>query len=212
MQRIVPGTWSCIFLQQKVPGTWSCIVGIDLSIKRKSGICVVDKYFKFINPKFQLGLTVRFNELVRFLSEERDIQLVVIDAPLTYPDKNFRDAEIELRKEGIRALPLNFLSDMENLIQEILKVYKGEIIETFPDGVFKFLNLKGGRKLRSDREVLFKELKRFIKFPLEFSTTNRDFIDACLCVICGIFYVKGETKKFGGKEGTIYLPTIKSFL
>ncbi len=199
-------------MQRIVPGTWSCIVGIDLSIKRKSGICVVDKYSKFINPKLQLGLTVSFDELIKFLSEEKDIQLVVVDAPLSYPDKNFRDAEIELRKEGIRTLPLSLLRGMKNLTQKITRAYKGEIVETFPDGVFKFLRFKGGRKLKSDREILFRELKRFIKFPREFSTTNRDFIDACLCAICGIFYVKGKTKKFGGKEGTIYLPLIEPFL
>jgi len=185
------------------------LVGIDLSIKRKSGICVVDKYFKFINPKLQLGLTVSFDELIKFLSVEREIQLVIVDAPLTYPDKNFRDAEVDLRREGIRTLPLNLLRGMKNLTQKITGVYKGEIVETFPDGVFKFLKLKGGRKLKSDREILFRELKRFIKFPHEFSTTNRDFIDACLCAICGIFYAKGKTKKFGGKEGIIHLPLIE---
>lgn len=162
----------------------------------------------FLNEKLNLPLTIDFNELVDFLSSNREIKLVVVDAPLTYPDKNFRDAEIDLRKIGIRTLPLSLLRSMEGFIKRIKEVYKGEIIETFPDGIFKSLKFRGGRRLKKDREILFKEIKNFIDLSPIFFSTNKDFIDACLCALCGLFYIRGKVKVFGGREGVIYLPSL----
>lgn len=182
------------------------LMGLDLSIKRKSGVCIVDKDGNFLNFKFNLGETLEFGEIIKILKFNEKINLIVIDAPLTYPEKNFRDAEIELSKEGIRTLPLVLLRGMRNFVEKIKDVYTGEIIETFPEGVFKSLNLKGGRKFKRDRKILFNELKKFISFPDGFSSTDKDFLDASLCAICGLFYLRGRVRKFGGMEGIIYLP------
>ncbi|MFP4051499.1 MAG: hypothetical protein ACLFVB_07150 [Thermoplasmata archaeon] len=153
--------------------------GLDLAAKETNitGLCI-------INESIELYTVYDDDMILKLLS---DLKVTAIDAPLTEKKVAFRDAERELMKDYGPIMPINMIG-MRKLSQrglEIKNKLNGEVIETFPRGVEKSL------------EIDIDELDIYFE--------NQHEYDAYLCALVAKNYYEGNYRVYG-KEEVIIIP------
>lgn len=149
------------------------------------------------------------DEILAFVSR-KDVSLVAIDAPLTHPGrgKSFRSCDAELRRAGIRLFPpllgpMKALTERGIRLREILERRGYEVIEVFPTGARVFLRLP---PKKSGKRALLEALSSLgVKGIPE--NADQHLLDAVICALVGLYYLKGEYVGFGSpEEGFIVMP------
>lgn len=172
-------------------------VGLDLAAKhlRPTGVCILTSQ----------GLCLTWmaygdGEILDTVRYFRPL-CVAVDAPLSWPKGGrTRRCERMLWGMGLRPLPQS-LGPMRALtrrairLSTTLKRYGAAIVETFPDGVRKVLNLVSG----------VAGLRRLgLVIPAEISEHE---LDAALCGLVAFLSWRGYTVAYGDPgEGVIVLP------
>ena len=185
------------------------VVGVDLAglPTRVTGLCFLDS-----GLGCELARAGGDDEILSFIFS-RSPRVVAIDAPLSFPRRGmFRVCELELRKLGARPLsPL--LRSMKDLtargirLKKVLEDRGYEVIEVFPTGSRRFLGLppkRAGRKalLEALRAVGVKNIP---------SEADQHLLDAVICALIGLRYLRGEYLRVGDpEEGVIILPVPRS--
>ncbi|MCC6013809.1 MAG: DUF429 domain-containing protein [Candidatus Verstraetearchaeota archaeon] len=182
-------------------------LGIDLAAleKRPSGYCILEK----INNELlcKTGVIKKDNEIIKLAYENKPI-VISIDSPLSFSKngKAFRLCDIEARRRGFMVLPLNIPS-MKLLtlrgirIKEELSKMGFEVIEVFPAGAFKSLNIP------SPKRDFKKAIEGLKKIGLKFSNVKTIHeLDAIISAYTAYKYYKKEVIILGDQEGTIVFP------
>lgn len=142
------------------------IIGIDLATSKGSTwICSLEK-----EPRVHL---INENKnIVKFIKNFAP-DIITIDAPLSFPAKNVRKEERELRSMGIAVFPPT-MPGMEKLTKRALvlkqKLWGFPIFEVYPYATKKLLNL---------------------------SIEKNDINDAYICGLTGLLYIEGHTRILG---------------
>ncbi|MGC9516536.1 MAG: DUF429 domain-containing protein [Methanomicrobiales archaeon] len=191
------------------------IIGIDLSGKpdNPTGICILN------NLDITFKILYSDHDIITEISSFNP-DLIVIDAPISLPKGrcclekdcscskfggHFRESDIKIRKYG-PVLPLTFYGMKMltkrgiNLAERLKNRY--DVIETHPRTVQKMLKISN----------VPDHLKQF--FNLRSSLVNdpnlgvsKHELDAALCVITGLYYIKNQYISLGNiDEGLIILP------
>ncbi len=148
--------------------------GLDLAAKEVNitGLCIIDE-------SVELYTVYDDDIIIKLLSE---LKVTAIDAPLTEKKVAFREAERELMKDYGPILPINMIG-MRKLSQRALEIKEklnGEVIETFPRGVEKSLELD--------------------IYELDIYFENQHEYDAYLCALAAKSYYEGNYKEYGEDE------------
>ncbi|RLG03835.1 MAG: DUF429 domain-containing protein [Thaumarchaeota archaeon] len=185
-------------------GLW--VVGVDLagSSRRVTGLCRMG---------FELAAEVSKaysdDEILAFASRD-GVNVIAIDAPLTYPapGRSFRSCDAELRRIGVRLFPpllgpMKALTDRGVRLRKILEKRGYKVIEVFPTGARGFLRLP---PKRAGREALREALSRLGVRGIP-ENADQHMLDAVICALIGLYYLKGEYVEFGSpEEGVIVMP------
>jgi len=181
-------------------------VGVDLagSVRRITGICFMDS-----SLVAELSRAHYDDEIISFISRH-GVTLAAIDAPLSFPRRGerMRKCDKDLRKAGIRLFspllgPMKALTERGVRLKKLLKDLGYEVIEVFPTGARSFLGLppkKAGRRAL---------LSALTSLGIKGIPDNADqhMLDAVICALVGLYYLKGEYVKFGDwREGVIVMP------
>jgi len=185
------------------------VVGVDLAglPTRVTGLCFLDS-----GLGCELARAGGDDEILSFIFS-RGPRVVAIDAPLSFPRRGmFRVCELELRKLGARPLsPL--LKSMKDLtargirLKRVLEDRGYEVIEVFPTGSRRFLGLP---PKRAGRKALLEALRAagVKNIPSE---ADQHLLDAVICALIGLRYLRGEYLRVGDpEEGVIILPVPRS--
>lgn len=184
-------------------------VGIDLagSPKRVTGLCYLE------HDMYANVSRAHSDDEIIFFIDEHDVDVVAIDAPLSFPRLgSLRRCDEELRRAGIKVLP-PALGGMRSLTERAIKL-KGvlesrghEVVEVFPTGARKILGLP------SKREGADALRKALISHGVRGLPENVDqhILDAVICALVGLHYIEGDFVEFGdSREGVIIMPRPRS--
>jgi len=152
--------------------------GIDLAIRGRTGICILNRKIKLISGNFSL------KEIVKIIVSSK-ARVVAIDAPLSMPPSGpYRECDKKIRKAGILIFSFNLLS-LKKLakagmkLASMLKKKKIKVIETYPHAVIK-LNKSIAKK------IIAKKFK------------NKDERDAYVCALVAKNFSLGKANCFSG--------------
>ncbi len=109
------------------------------------------------------------------------VQVIAIDSPLQLPSAAMRDVDRKARKMGLKVLPPGW-KGMRKLVETVtnaLSEVKVNVIETFPRAI-------------TPNFVWFREM-------------DRDEVDACLCALAALAFLKKESYAIKGEEGSIVI-------
>lgn len=184
-------------------------VGIDLagSPRRITGLCHLGW-----EMRVDVSRAYSDDEILAFV-KKYEANAVAIDAPLSFPRSgSLRRCDEELRRSGINVLPpalggMRSLTERAIRLKEILKSCGHEVIEVFPTGARKIL------RLPSKREGVNALRKALIARGIEGLSEDVDqhVLDAVICALIGLYYLKGEYVEFGNSsEGIIIMPRPRS--
>jgi len=182
------------------------VVGVDLagSPNRVTGLCCLDSRLSC-----ELARAKSDDEIFSFV-QEMDPMLIAVDAPLSFPISGggFRKCDRELKKMGVKPLPLTLrgmrmLTERAIKLKRVLKELGYEVIEVFPSGAQKFLNLPS--KKSGDKDLRDGLLSLGIRrIPREIDI---HVLDAITCAFVGLLYLKGKCIEVGDPvEGVIVMP------
>ncbi len=173
------------------------------SPRRITGLCHLGFDLECVVARAKLD-----DEILSFI-READPSLVAIDAPLSFPlsGESMRACDKELKKMGLRPLP-PVLGPMRMLTRRAIELKKTleesgyEVIEVFPTGAQKLLDLPSKKDLDALRSGLIslgvKDLPREVDVHV---------LDAVTCALVGLLYLRGEYLEVGKPgEGIIVLP------
>jgi predicted nuclease with RNAse H fold len=183
-------------------------LGIDLAAleKRPSGYCILEK----INNELlcKTGIIKKDSEIIKLAHENKPI-VISIDSPLSFSKngKAFRLCDIEARRRGFMVLPLN-ISSMKLLTLRGIRIKKElsgmgfEVIEVFPTGAFKSLNIP------LPKRDFNKTIENLRKLNLKFDKVKTIHeLDAIISAYTAYKYYKKEAIILGDQEeGTIVFP------
>ncbi len=181
-------------------------LGFDLaaSDKRPSGYCILSS----CDMSCKTGIVRGDDEILRLVLDVKP-RVIAIDSPLSFAidGKPFRACDLEARRRGFMVLPLNMPSmakltmrgiKLKNKLQEL----GFEVIEVFPTGAFKALNIPPPKRG-------FKEAMEGLKMlGLKLSNVKSVHeLDAAIAAYTAYKYVKGEVELLGDpQEGIIAMP------
>jgi predicted nuclease with RNAse H fold len=191
-------------------------VGIDLaaSEQRNTGFCVLfvnKKQKPFAETKILHSDEEIMQEIAKVAKEAKGQLVVAIDAPLSLPrgrslkdferkvkkkGGHFRQCDLELRKLGIRFLPVT-LGGMRKLtlrgigLKKRLKKFKTVVIEVYPTGAQRLLGI--------DKQGI----KQFVDF---YGKKTPDELDAITAAYVAFCYAKGKFVALGRGEKRIVMP------
>ena len=181
------------------------VVGVDLAglPTRVTGLCYLDSRLVC-----ELARARGDEEIFSFIFE-RCPEVIAIDAPLSFPrDGMFRVCEREVMRLGARPLSpllksMKALTERAMRLRRVLEREGYKVIEVFPTGARKFLNLpskKMGRRVL--REALAAQGLKNIP-----EDVDQHLLDAVICALIGLYYLRGEYLEVGDpEEGVIILP------
>ena len=181
------------------------VVGVDLAglPTRITGLCYLDSRLIC-----ELAKAKEDYEIFSFIFEKSP-EVIAIDAPLSLPRNGmFRVCEREVMKLGVRPLSpllrsMRTLTERAMRLRRILEERRYRVIEVFPTGARKLLNLpskKMGR--RALREALAAHGLKNIP-----EDVDQHLLDAVICALIGLYYLRGEYLEVGDpEEGVIILP------
>ncbi len=141
---------------------------------------------------------------------------IAIDSPLQLPKKGFyRDCDIQMKKMGLKPLPVTWRYMKELTITAIKlrrKLEKFKVIETFPTGALKLKGLTKSSKRKHDLILVFSYIlkKENIKLGTKI-VFNKDVLDSLICTIAAKHYVEKNTDKYieiRGEECKLIIPLI----
>ena len=104
--------------------------GIDLAVKRKTAIGVLEKY------EIQIVEVYTNEEIINLCSKAK---VVAIDSPLSHSN-GFRNVDKAMIRNGYKVLPPSF---MKKLVDRAIELSKqlGNVIETHPTSSMKNINM-----------------------------------------------------------------------
>jgi predicted nuclease with RNAse H fold len=198
-------------------GSDACVVGLDLagSPRRPTGYCVLR------GRRVQVGHAFGDAEIVALVAAASP-QLVAIDAPLALPAgrcclrdtcacagrTHFRVADAELRRLGIRFLPIT-LGPMRQLtlrgmqLKAVLEASGVAVIETYPGAAQDLWGIPRQR----DVAGLRRGLARFRLQGLGRAVCSPHMLDAVTCALVGQLYLAGQAWSLGSpREALMILP------
>ncbi|WP_291767093.1 DUF429 domain-containing protein [Caldivirga sp. UBA161] len=166
--------------------------GIDLSVKRMSGVAEVS------DGVLVSGLVGSNDEIINAL---RDSSVVAIDAPLSGVGK-YRDVDRLMFKMGLRVMPANWrwmikLGERATWIRNRLEELGIKVIETHPWSVLHWLNtdlIQLSSKLGVRKLVI---------------NGGKDAYDAAVCALVALAYVMGKVKRVAANDGELYLISLE---
>ncbi len=172
------------------------IIGIDLAAKgkNKTGISI------FSNSTNILKIAYSNEEI---LNEVRihTPTIVAIDAPLSFGN---RACDKNLKHLGVMPLKLPSMVLLAKraiyLVEKIKETNKITIIEVFPTGTSKILNLysKNVKEYKNNIQKMFG-----INLPTKI---NKHLVDAFIASITGLLFQAKMTCSIGDENGTIVIP------
>lgn len=158
------------------------VVGIDLAGSQGhiTGVCVLGKKCT--------THSVHSDEQILSIVKETSPVCIAIDAPLSLDGIPFRECERELRRH-FRILPLTFrgmrmLTERGMGLAATLREGGYEVIEVYPHASKRVLGIDGA----SDLERYCTCVPRC-----------KDELDAVVCALTALFYVRGEYVLYGGE-------------
>ncbi len=159
--------------------------GIDLAAKveNDTGVCRLVE-----DGRYELHTVFEDEEIIDLV---KNSSVIAVDAPLTETEKPFREAERELMNKFGPMLPLNTPGMKElreravRLKENLERISKAVLIETYPRAVEKVLNL--------NRKVV----------KIDFDNVHE--YDAYLCALTAKKYDQGEYERYGEKTESIVL-------
>ena len=176
------------------------IIGIDLAglEKNETGFCVFED--KRVSVK-----TLKTDEEIIKEVEKECPDLVCIDAPLTLPNQNQRQVDLELKQYG--ALPplmggMRYLTMRGNKLRENLVGYR--VIEVLNRATAKILGLDYPDPAERQKAMIAMS----ITGDIEKRSLTKDEVDSIMAAITGYLYLEGKAKEIGDKEGVIIVPKI----
>ncbi len=185
------------------------VIGIDLagSPKRVTGLCYLshDLVVEVSRARFD-------DEIISFINE-RNVEVVAVDAPLSFPRSgSLRKCDEELRRIRIRVLPpvlggMRSLTERAIKLSEILRSRGYEVIEVFPTGARMVLGLPSKSEgVDALREALAVHGVRGLP-----DDVDQHVLDAVICALVGLYYLEGDYVEFGDScEGVIIMPRPRS--
>lgn len=201
--------------EKRRQGKREIFVGIDLaaSERRNTGFCVLfaDKQKPFAETKILHSDEEIMQEIVKVAKEAKGQFVVAIDAPLSLPrgrslkdferkvkkkGGHFRQCDLELRKLGIKFLPVT-LGGMRKLtlrgigLKKRLKKFKAVVIEVYPTGAQRLLGI--------DKQGI----KQFVDF---YGKKTPDELDAITAAYVALCYAKGKFVALGRGKKRIVMP------
>jgi len=185
------------------------VVGVDLAglPTRITGLCFLD-----LDLGCELARAGGDDEILSFIFS-RSPRVVAIDAPLSFPRRGmFRACELELR--GLGARPLSpLLRSMKALTARGIRLKRAledqgyEVVEVFPTGSRRFLGLP---PKRAGRKALLEALRAIGVKGIP-SEADQHLLDAVICALIGLHYLRGQYLRVGDpEEGVIILPAPRS--
>jgi len=174
---------------------------------RITGLCFLD-----LDLGCELARAGGDDEILSFIFS-RSPRVVAIDAPLSFPRRGmFRACELELR--GLGARPLSpLLRSMKALTARGIRLKRAledqgyEVVEVFPTGSRRFLGLP---PKRAGRKALLEALRAIGVKGIP-SEADQHLLDAVICALIGLHYLRGEYLRVGDPgEGVIILPAPRS--
>ncbi len=170
-----------------------CCAGIDLSVKKPSGLAIICD-----NKLAHLELIVKDDDILRVL-KSFNTRVVAIDAPLTLPRRGYmRVVDVEMHRRGFRVLP-PLWRGMKPLTLRGIELAKRlesegmEVIETHPTSALK------SSYCASKEELIEKVL------GIKVRGVTSDEVDAIICAIVALMYSKGRYTSVKAPDGTIIL-------
>ncbi|GBD04341.1 hypothetical protein HRbin19_01654 [bacterium HR19] len=191
------------------------VLGLDLagSENRKTGVCIADKKVKDV-------FTVKKDEeIIKVVSEIKNLKVVAIDAPLSLPkgrknidEKNsthFRECDIELMRMKIKFFPIT-LGPMRMLTKRGIELKRKieslkniRVIEVFPGALYDIFKIP-----RKDKKKIFEFFVKvgFIAEKHERELSQDEF-DSIACAFTAKLFLENKTKELGNpSEGTLIIP------
>jgi len=171
-------------------------LGIDVGIKKSHAAVISGRRIIYLGEYKNL--------------DEYRITAAGIDAPLSFPDKGFRECERLLLKMGIRLFPPNApffkaigLKGIE--IAKKLKKVGVEVYEVYPYASRVFLNIvpKAKKTLKSGKKEILERLKEFVDVE---EVGDHNEIDAIIAALTVEMYYKGKGYLIKGFDGEILVP------
>ncbi|MEM1555650.1 MAG: DUF429 domain-containing protein [Desulfurococcaceae archaeon] len=169
------------------------VAGLDLSgtINKPSGLAIVEEF-----EILYLDLLISDEDIIRVVKSYRPM-VIAIDSPFSHAE-GYREIDLVLKRMGFRVLPPGWRG-MKLLVNRCLSIRRAleEIgittIETHPNSCLKSSNCY-------TYEKLFSELNW-----LNYLGRSRDELDALICALVALFYVRNKAIKVEASDGTIYL-------
>ncbi len=165
------------------------LIGVDLALRRPSSLA---------GYRRGEGVVI-WGEILKDRID-LDSDLVIIDAPLSLPKSGgFRDFERKVISRGYRLLPIKS-GPMRGLAVVGSRIRKGlesrgvVVLETHPTSALKALGI--------DRDDVVRLFSPILSSP----PRSRDDIDALVCLLVGMLYLRGEAEIFEGDDGSMVLP------
>ncbi|MEM2189165.1 MAG: DUF429 domain-containing protein [Nitrososphaerota archaeon] len=184
-------------------------VGVDLagSPKGITGLCYLDRDMHVDVSR------ARSDDEILLFADEHDVEVVAIDAPLSFPRSgNLRKCDEELRRAGVRVLPptlggMRRLTERAIRLAGILRSRGYDVIEVFPTGARKVLGLPSKKDgVEALRRALISRGVRGLPEDLD-----QHVLDAVICALVGLHYLEGDYVEFGERsEGVIVMPRPRS--
>ncbi len=169
----------------KVKRQTSVIAGVDLSVRRRSALSVLD-----LKERVLILKEVNFKDL---LKELRFVDIVSVDSPLSYKPP-FRDFEKKMISRGFRLLPLSLrgMMSLANLGRSLMMdlSFQGvAVLETHPSSAIK---VAGPPDPPEGFECLIK--------------LGKDLRDSLICLLTSYAFIRRKLIAFRGNDGILVLP------
>ncbi|MEM0020606.1 MAG: DUF429 domain-containing protein [Fervidicoccaceae archaeon] len=171
-------------------GERAVIVGIDLSLRRETYLCI----YHWGGRKFIFRKAMSNDDIIQYsiAKSKRYRIIVVIDAPLSV-EKKYRDLDRLVTMIGGKVLPVSFPSIRELAKRgiEISKVMKklrkdAIVVETHPRSAARAMGFHDAREMAE--KILTLKL-------------SKDYADAAACCIVGIMLLFGKVIEIVSSDG-----------
>ncbi|MBC8494878.1 DUF429 domain-containing protein [archaeon] len=183
------------------------IIGLDLAgnEERITGFCLLTEEIEDI-------CELKTNEEIIKKVDDMKPDVVVIDAPLSFPNKgNWRQAEYELNNKKIKFYPPKGLVEVEKLVLRAIALK-----EHFSSKGFLVIEVHSGASydiLKMPRKNNYMEIKRLLKI-YGLLVPRRDYsqveLDAIMAAFTGLLFLEAKVEFLGDEdEGQIVVPKVK---